>query len=177
MLLSGLLDVVVGDPALSRALDTPEVPSLDLTAPAGLRPFVIAGLAGKGRTVLAVTATGREAEDLVAALETLLPADRVALFPSWETLPHERLSPRADTVGRRLAVLRRLAHPSPTDSTIGPLDVVVAPVRSILQPQVPGLGDLVPVELQAGQDVDGGLDAVVQRLRGLFSPAGGAVGE
>ncbi|MBK5306022.1 MAG: transcription-repair coupling factor [Frankiaceae bacterium] len=164
MLLSGLLDLVVGDPALARALDTPEVPTLDLSAPPGLRALVIAGLARRGRTVLAVTATGREAEDLVAALDSLLPPDRVALFPSWETLPHERLSPRADTVGRRLAVLRRLAHPSPTDSTIGPLDVVVAPVRSILQPQVPGLGDLVPVELQAGEDVDGGLDAVVQRL-------------
>jgi transcription-repair coupling factor (superfamily II helicase) len=164
VLLSGLLDVVVGEPALARTLDTPDVPTLDLSAPRGLRPFVIAGLAGKGRTVLAVTATGREAEDLVAALESLLPPDRVALFPSWETLPHERLSPRADTVGRRLAVLRRLAHPSPTDSTIGPLDVVVAPVRSILQPQVPGLGDLVPVELQQGEDIDGGLDSVVQRL-------------
>ncbi len=35
--------------------------------------------------------------------------DRVEYFPAWETLPHERLSPRADTVGRRLAVLRRLA--------------------------------------------------------------------
>ncbi|MDT7539108.1 MAG: hypothetical protein QOI82_2693 [Actinomycetota bacterium] len=164
VLLSGLLDVVVGDPALARTLDTPEVPTLDLSAPQGLRPFVIAGLARKGRTVLAVTATGREAEDLVAALGSLLPPDRIALFPSWETLPHERLSPRADTVGRRLAVLRRLAHPSPTDPTIGRLDVVAAPVRSILQPQVPGLGDLVPVELQQGEDIDGGLESVVQRL-------------
>ncbi|MDT7549620.1 MAG: hypothetical protein QOE84_2014, partial [Actinomycetota bacterium] len=164
MQLSGLLDLVVGDPALARALGTPELPTLDLSAPTGLQPFVIAGLTRQGRTVLAVTATGREAEDLVAALGSLLPEDRIALFPSWETLPHERLSPRADTVGRRLAVLRRLAHPSPDDPTIGPLDVVVAPVRSILQPQVPGLGDLVPVELRQGQDIEGGLDAVVQRL-------------
>ena len=43
--------------------------------------------------VLAVTATGREAEDLTAALRAFLPADAVAEFPSWETLPHERLSP------------------------------------------------------------------------------------
>ena len=59
----------------------------------------------------------------------LLPPDRVATFPSWETLPHERLSPRSDTVGRRLAVLRRLAHPDPDDPAYGPLSVVVAPVR------------------------------------------------
>jgi len=162
--LAGLLDVVTGDPALARVLERPTAPRLDLTGPPGLRPFVLAGLVKQRRTVLAVTATGREAEDLVAALGSLLDEDRVALYPSWETLPHERLSPRADTVGRRLAVLRRLRHPSPDDPATGPIDVVVAPVRSVLQPQVPGLGDLEPVQLTDGQDVDGGLDAVVRRL-------------
>ena len=164
MSLAGLLDVVTGDPALARVLERPTAPRLDLTGPPGLRPFVLAGLVKQRRTVLAVTATGREAEDLVAALGSLLDEDRVALYPSWETLPHERLSPRADTVGRRLAVLRRLRHPSPDDPATGPIDVVVAPVRSVLQPQVPGLGDLEPVQLTDGQDVDGGLDAVVRRL-------------
>ena len=99
--------------------------------------------------MLAVTATGREAEDLVEALGDLVDPDTVAYYPSWETLPHERLSPRSDTVGRRLAVLRRLRAPG-TDATNGPLKVVVAPVRSVLQPQVQGLGDLEPVELVLG---------------------------
>jgi transcription-repair coupling factor (superfamily II helicase) len=162
--LSGLLDVVLDDPALARALESPATPALDLSAPDGLRPFAIAALVRAGRTVLAVTATGREAEDLVSALGSLLDPHRVALYPSWETLPHERLSPRADTVGRRLAVLRRLAHPAADDPETGPLDVVVAPVRSVLQPQVPGLGDLEPVQLAEREDVDGGLDAVVRRL-------------
>ncbi len=58
-----------------------------------------------------MTATGREAEDLTAALSSLLDPSRVAHFPAWETLPHEKLSPRSDTVGQRLAVLRRLVHP------------------------------------------------------------------
>ncbi len=66
---------------------------------------------GAARPVLVVTATSREAEDLVEALRCLLPPETVAEYPSWETLPHERLSPRSDTVGRRLAVLRRLVHP------------------------------------------------------------------
>ncbi|MDP9101295.1 MAG: transcription-repair coupling factor [Actinomycetota bacterium] len=164
-LLADLLGrLVAHDPALSASLSTPGLPALDLTTPVGLRPFVVAGVAAAGRTVLAVTATGREAEDLVSALSSLLDPHRVALYPSWETLPHERLSPRADTVGRRIAVLRRLAHPSADDPETGPLDVVVAPVRSLLQPQVPGLGDLEPVRLLAGQDVEGGLDQVVRRL-------------
>src|SRR6202008_5013266 len=42
------------------------------------------------------------------------------------------------------------------------IDVVVAPVRSLLQPQVPGLGDLHPVEVRAGDTAD--LDDLVHRL-------------
>ena len=131
-------------------LDSVGSPSLAVAGPDALRPLAIAALAGTGRTVLAVTSTGREAEDLLQSLESLLPGDSVALYPGWETLPHERLSPRADTIGRRLAVLRRLRHPRLDDPTTGPLQVVVAPVRSVLQPQVPGLGDLEPVSLNIG---------------------------
>lgn len=128
---------------------------VDLVGPPAARPFAVAALAREtGRTVLAVTATGREAEDLAAALRTLLPPDTIAEFPSWETLPHERLSPRSDTVGRRLAVLRRLAHPRADDPETGPVSVVVAPIRSVLQPQVKGLGDLEPVALRIGQSAD-----------------------
>ncbi|NJC70235.1 transcription-repair coupling factor [Planosporangium thailandense] len=181
MKLSGLLRAALDDPALTRARDLARAGHVDLpvevTAPAALRPFVIAAIAadggpdgaaaadgavGAGRPVLAVTATSREAEDLAAALGCLLPADEIAVYPSWETLPHERLSPRSDTVGRRLAVLRRLAHPDPADPTRGPVRVVVAPVRSVLQPQLKGLGDLEPVELRPGGAAD--LDEVARRL-------------
>jgi transcription-repair coupling factor (superfamily II helicase) len=117
---------------------------------------------GGSRPVLAVTATDREAADLAAALTSLLPIDSVAEYPAWETLPHERLSPRADTVGRRLAVRRRLRHPG--GSPGGRLRVVVTPVRSLLQPQVAGLGDLEPVSLRAGDEIE--LDGVVERLTG-----------
>ena len=112
--------------------------------------------------VLAVTATAREAEDLAAGLGSFLPPDSVASFPGWETLPHERLSPRSDTVGQRLAVLRRLAHPAPPGEPNGPLTVVVAPVRSLLQPIVAGLGDLEPVMLRVGQACE--LDDLLARL-------------
>ena len=169
MSLAGLLAPLTADAAVAEALDaarTGHSPVLDLAAPGPLRPLLVAILAaeapvGAGRPVLAITATGRETEDLVAALRCLLPADAVADFPAWETLPHERLSPRSDTVGRRLSVLRRLAHPEDADGD-GPLRVVVAPVRSLLQPLVAGLGDLVPVSLAAGQDV--ALDDAVRAL-------------
>ncbi|MGY5130653.1 transcription-repair coupling factor [Streptomyces nigrescens] len=169
MSLTGLLDVVVRDPALAEAVQAAadgNRPQVDLVGPPAARPFAIAALARQaGRPVLAVTATGREAEDLAAALRSLVPAgedNSVVEFPSWETLPHERLSPRSDTVGRRLAVLRRLAHPRQDDPTAGPVSVVVAPIRSVLQPQVKGLGDLEPVSLRTGETAD--LEEIVDGL-------------
>ncbi|MCB5907586.1 transcription-repair coupling factor [Streptomyces pinistramenti] len=161
MSLAGLLDAVVKDPALAEAVQAAadgHRPHVDLVGPPAARPFAVAALArDAGRPVLAVTATGREAEDLAAALRSLVPAgeeNTIVEFPSWETLPHERLSPRSDTVGRRLAVLRRLAHPRADDPTAGPVSVVVAPIRSVLQPQVKGLGDLEPVSLRTGGSAD-----------------------
>jgi transcription-repair coupling factor (superfamily II helicase) len=65
-------------------------------------------------------------------------------------LPHERLSPRSDTVGRRLELLRRLAG----NSHLPAPRIVVAPVRSVLQPQVKGLAQLKPIRLTVGDDFD-----------------------
>ena len=177
---------VVAAPTLGGALADAAVQStLDLTGPAAVRPFVVHGLVERGRTVLAVTATSREAEDLVEELADLVDPASVAYYPSWETLPHERLSPRSDTVGRRLAVLRRLRHPG-SDAANGPLKVVVAPIRSLLQPQVAGLADIEPVELAPGdtrplEEVVRGLaDAAYSRVdmverRGEFAVRGGIV--
>ena len=113
-----------------------------------------------GRSVVVVTATGREAEDIAASIPELVPHARVAVFPSWETLPHERLSPSSDTVGRRVAVMRRLAHPDADGSE--PIDVVVASVRALLQPIVAGLADEAPVVLRAGDEAP--INSVVTRL-------------
>ncbi|HEY7812231.1 MAG TPA: transcription-repair coupling factor, partial [Nakamurella sp.] len=176
MNLLGLLRAALDDPALATVAQLARkggaaaaAEQLDLTGPASTRPFVVAAIAaaddGGDRPVLAVTATSREAEDLAAALADFLPAEQVTVYPAWETLPHERLSPRSDTVGRRLGVLRRLAHPDPTDPARGPVKVVVAPVRSVLQPQLKGLGDLEPVELKSGDQAD--LESIARRLSDL----------
>jgi transcription-repair coupling factor (superfamily II helicase) len=183
MSLSGLLTVIADDPQLRAALEAaggetgqPGDTGADLIGPPALRPLLAAALtasatadaaapgsAAAGRFVLAVTATAREAEDLTAALNSLLPAASAAYFPPWETLPHERLSPRSDTSGQRIAVLRRLARPDDnSDPRSGPLTIVTTPVRGLLQPIVGGLGNTEPVTLRAGQEAD--LDEVVVRL-------------
>ena len=101
MKLRGLLDAALVDPALATARELastggPGAEQVDLTAPVALRPFVVAAIAAEsggevavaGRPVLVITATTREAEDLVGALGCLLPVDEIAVFPPWETLPH-----------------------------------------------------------------------------------------
>jgi transcription-repair coupling factor (superfamily II helicase) len=170
MSLHALTSAVAGEPSLARLIERAREPvasALDVTAPPALQPFLAAALAADRHApsgaVLLVTATAREADDLTAAVRCLLDADAVVAYPAWETLPHERLSPRSDTVGRRLAVLRRLVHPEDSVEQT-PVRVVVAPIRSVLQPQVKGLGDLAPVSLHEGDDVD--LDDLVRRLAG-----------
>ncbi len=159
MTLSGLVRLFATDPIVAESIGDARSharTALDLTSPPPMRPLIAAALAasvehgGAGRPVLLVTSTYREAEDVTSALQSMLDEDAVAYYPAWETLPHERLSPRSDTVGRRLAVLRRLVgnaeEPAP--------QIIVAPVRSVLQPQVKGLGDLTPVRLKVGDDFD-----------------------
>ncbi|MEZ5210758.1 transcription-repair coupling factor [Gordonia sp. (in: high G+C Gram-positive bacteria)] len=158
--LSGLNSYATRDGAFAVLAERRAQPRLDLTAPDAARPFVAASLAGSGDgPLLVVAANGREADDLTAELRELLAggADAVAQFPSWETLPHERLSPSADTVGQRLAVLHRLAAPEGD-----PLRVVVTTVRSLIQPMAPGLGELRTVTLREGLEVD--FDALVEQL-------------
>nr|WP_218853145.1 transcription-repair coupling factor [Microbacterium immunditiarum] len=101
--------------------------------------------AGLPPALLVIAPTGRRVESLGPALEALVPGAEVLAFPAWETLPHERLSPSAETVGRRLDVLRRITRW--TGET--PL-VVTASVRGAIQPLAPGLGDEEPVRLVAG---------------------------
>ena len=161
MSLTGVLSLLRQDPAVAAALEHVHARGeLDVVTPSGARPPLLALLSGAhgqddapapgARPLVVVTATGREADDLVAALACYLPHDDVAVLPAWETLPHERLSPRSDTVARRLAVLRRLAHPTVEHGPAGPVRVLVVPVRALMQPVVEGLGDLEPVQLAAG---------------------------
>jgi transcription-repair coupling factor (superfamily II helicase) len=157
--LTGLVDLFCTEPTVAETIADARprrLPVLDITAPAPMRPLLAAVLStevergGAGRPVLLVTSTFREAEELTAALQSVVGDEAVAYYPAWETLPHERLSPRSDTVGRRLELLRRLAGngqlPAPR--------IVVAPVRSVLQPQVKGLGEMAAIRLAVGDDID-----------------------
>lgn len=144
-------------PLLTQSVKLAEIAKdkdADIPTPLGAIPPLVALLSEQdysgGHVQVVVTPSGREADDLSASLTAYLPSDAIDVFPSWETLPHERLSPRSDTVARRLKVLRRLAHPE----EFSPLRVLVMPVRALLQPVVAGLGQMQPVRAQVGELLD-----------------------
>ena len=156
MNLTGLLTTMLVDPAVAEAVGLVRTRgAVDILGPAGARPPLLALMTGAtatgatptsgsatsasatapaagSRPLVVVTATGRDADELASSLRCYLPPDDVAVLPAWETLPHERLSPRADTVARRLAVFRRLAHPGDAVQA-GPIRVLVVPVRALLR--------------------------------------------
>src|SRR5271156_5188802 len=150
--IAGLVELALRAPTLQRLIDFAgdRRGELALGGTASARLFVACALA-RGGPLLVVTATGREADDLCAELRGVL-GDAVAMFPSWETLPHERLSPGVDTVGARMMLLRRLAFPH--DERLGPpLRVVVTTVRSLLQPTAPDVARIEPVPLTVGGQI------------------------
>lgn len=158
-----------------------------IAAPEGIRPLLAAGVSRNAPVVLVVPSE-RHAQDMLEAVRSWYPGPReeVALLPSWETLPHERLSPRADTVATRMTVFRRLTHPQQGSSELGEIRVLIMPVRSLLQPVVAGLGDIEPLILTNGstkvmQDVVQSLvELAYERVdlvmdRGQFAVRGGII--
>lgn len=115
-----------------------------LTLPAGAwSPAVAAVLSRAGDTgvVVVVCATGRESDQVRDELRGLVsPTTTVLDFPAWETLPHERLSPHAETVARRRSALGALAQAAQGER-VAPL-VVVASVRALVQPVNPHILDV-----------------------------------
>jgi transcription-repair coupling factor (superfamily II helicase) len=156
------------EPALARVLGRS---SATLAVPEAARALVTAGLTtlSARRPIVLAVPTSTDAERLTRDLAAYLGDDRVELFPAWETLPFERVSPGVETMGRRLRVLWRLrraegAAASPGDGAdeAGDTgsgdgrapDVVVASVRALVQRLGPHVEDVEPVRLAPGQQID-----------------------
>ncbi len=128
-----------------------------LAAAESARSLTLAHLAGGTRTPLLVACpTTGDAERLVHDLGAYLGPDAVELFPAWETLPFERVSPAVETMGRRLRVVWRLRHGAHAPR------VVVAPVRALVQRLGPHVDDVEPLIVRPGQQLD--RDEVVATL-------------
>ncbi|MBA8815802.1 transcription-repair coupling factor (superfamily II helicase) [Microbacterium halimionae] len=151
MTVPGISRALASTDTFREALESASVDA-DFSLVDGLDAPLIAALLQRRRengrvpAVLAITPTGRRAEAVGPAIQALIPGAIVLHIPAWETLPHERLSPSTETVGRRLSALRAIAE---WDRTT-PL-VVTSSVRGALQPLAAGLADVASLKVRRGE--------------------------
>ena len=101
------------------------------------------------KPLVVVAPTNVEAEKLFNDLKMFLGFEKVDFFPSWETLPFERISPGVETMGKRLRVLHRLVTREET------LEVIVTSARALVQKlSIQGQG--FPISLKTGDLIDQG---------------------
>ena len=127
-----------------------------IVAPSPLYPFLLARRS-QDRPLLVITSSSRSSEDLVNELREL--SNNVLEFPAWETLPHERLSPRSDTVARRIQTLYELEK----KQLVFP--IVVTPVRGAIHRIIATLGKSELLALEIGKEQS--LDDLVRHLSAL----------
>jgi transcription-repair coupling factor (superfamily II helicase) len=101
---------------------------------------------------VAVVPTATDAERLAHDLGAFLGPDQVDLFPAWETLPFERVSPSIETMGRRLRTMWRLRH-ADDDPDVVPR-VILTPVKAVLQRLGPQVEDVDPIVVRRGDQID-----------------------
>ena len=138
--------------------------------------YLIAGLChlGTRNPVLVVTPTIADATRIAHDLSAFMGTKQVGLLPAWDTLPFERVSPDATTMGQRLRLLWRMGidpvnrEPGGTAPIGVPDDqlrVAVAPVRALLQRLGPVEDVARPVRVVAGERID--LEKLVVQLVGM----------
>jgi transcription-repair coupling factor (superfamily II helicase) len=63
-------------------------------------------------SLLYVASSERRADEIGRALRQFAPETEVLVLPPWDCLPYDRASPSREAMGRRMAVLARLAEPA-----------------------------------------------------------------
>jgi transcription-repair coupling factor (superfamily II helicase) len=122
--------------------------------PEGADALALAELARTtgGQDILHVARDGQRLERLQDGLRFFAPEREVLVFPAWDCLPYDRLSPHPDIVAERLETLVRLAAPKKPGA---PARVILASVGAALQKVPPrSLYAEAAVVLKKGQTVD-----------------------
>ena len=147
MTLTDLPPLLRDEPGITRALAEPDA---RLAVVEVARPLSIAALAhlSAKRPLVVACPTGSMAGQLYDDLQQFVgPAD-VALFPAWETLPFERVSPNVETMGQRLEVLWRIRQGDACPK------IVVAGVRALLQKLGPEATEVEPIIVRPNAMID-----------------------
>ena len=100
--------------------------------PEGADSLVLAELARTtgGQDIVHVARDGQRLERLQDGLRFFAPEREVLVFPAWDCLPYDRLSPHPDIVAERLETLVRLAAPKKPGT---PARLILASAGAVLQ--------------------------------------------
>ncbi len=111
------------------------------------------------QSVLHIARDGQRLEALKAQIEFFAPNAEIMVFPAWDCVPYDRVSPDSEIESRRIATLARIAHAKPGK----PAFIVLTTVNAMLQ-RVPPLDAIKKsaVRLAAGNRT--GMEQVIQRL-------------
>ena len=113
---------------------------------------LITALASASAPTLLVTASTRRCDELADELGSYLGSEAISVFPAWETLPHEKLSPKSDTVAARAKALH----------TIDNRRVILTSIRGLIQPIVSTLAGIEIPVLSIGKEI--AMDLLIERL-------------
>ena len=120
--------------------------------PAGLRAFLLAGLAAHSEgPIVAIIPGERDAEELVDDLHLF--TDAAYSLPAWETLPFEHVSPNLMTMAHRSEARHMLLQGDPGT-------IIVASVRAATQRLSPST--VLPLTVEPGQETD--RDELIEQL-------------
>ena len=122
--------------------------------PEGADALVLAEIARAtgGQDILHVARDGQRLERLQDGLRFFAPDREVLVFPAWDCLPYDRLSPHPDIVAERLETLSRLARPKKPGA---PARIILASVGAALQRVSPrSLYAEAATTLRKGQSLD-----------------------
>src|SRR5258708_39360254 len=122
--------------------------------PEGADSLALAELARTtgGQVILHVARDGQRLERLQDGLRFFAPEREVLVFPAWDCLPYDRLSPHPDIVAERLETLVRLASPRKAGA---PARIILASVGAALQKVPPrSLYAEAATVLRKGQTLD-----------------------
>ncbi len=108
------------------------------------------------KSMLVLTSTSREAEEFYQDLTYFFPDTLIEIFPAWDMLPYERISPFSDAIHHRVMVLNRILSAKRL--------IIVTSVQAAVQNIIPAedfkkqhvelvRGDDVPYELLLEQFV------------------------
>ena len=100
----------------------------------------------EANSLFVITPTIAEASSLQFDLQTILGIEEVEIFPAWEVLPFERVSPTLQTMGQRAKLAWELQNSQ------GP-KVVIAPIRAMTQIVAP-VNQIQPVVVSKNEFLD-----------------------